>query len=102
MILFKNIETGGGFLSQLKKGVIQKKIKETASKEQDLFNSGKLILLGTNIHQNQEDQMKDNLELYPFSKSNTRKTLIEPILERRLSEINEQERLKKENKDEKI
>jgi len=28
--------------------------------------------------------------------------LIEPILERRLSEINEQERLKKENKDEKI
>ena len=81
---------------------IQKKIKETASKEQDLFNSGKLILLGTNIHQNQEDQMKDNLELYPFSKSNPRKTLIEPILERRLSEINEQERLKKENKDEKI
>ena len=59
-------------------------------------------MLGTNIHQNQEDQMKDNLELYPFSKSNTRKTLIEPILERRLSEINEQERLKKENKDEKI
>ena len=102
LILFKNIETGGGFLSQLKKGVIQKKIKETASKEQDLFNSGKLILLGTNIHQNQEDQMKDNLELYPFSKSNPRKTLIEPILERRLSEINEQERLKKENKDEKI
>ena len=44
LILFKNIETGGGFLSQLKKGVIQKKIKETASKEQDLFNSGKLIL----------------------------------------------------------
>ena len=102
LILFKNIETGGGFLSQLKKGVIQKKIKETASKEQDLFNSGKLILLGTNIHQNQEDQMKGNLELYPFSKSNPRKTLIEPILERRLSEINEQERLKKENKDEKI
>ena len=102
LILFKNIEASGGFLSQLKKGIIQKKIKETASKEQDLFNSGKLILLGTNIHQNQEDQMKDNLELYPFSKSNPRKTLIEPILERRLSEINEQERLKKENKDEKI
>lgn len=102
LVLFKNIEASGGFLSQLKKGVIQKKIKETASKEQDLFNSGKLILLGTNIHQNTEDQMKDNLELYPFSKSNPRKTLIEPILERRLSELNEEERLKKENKDESI
>ena len=93
LVLFKNIEASGGFL---------KKIKETASKEQDLFNSGKLILLGTNIHQNTEDQMKDNLELYPFSKSNPRKTLIEPILERRLSELNEEERLKKENKDESI
>ena len=97
LILFKNIESNGGYLNQLKKGVIQRKIKESASKEQDLFNSGKLTLLGTNIHQNPKNQMKNNLELYPFSKSNPRKTLIEPVLERRLSEINEQERLKKED-----
>ena len=97
LILFKDIESNGGYLNQLKKGVIQRKIKESASKEQDLFNSGKLTLLGTNIHQNPKNQMKNNLELYPFSKSNPRKTLIEPVLERRLSEINEQERLKKED-----
>ena len=40
--------------------------------------------------------MKNDLELFPFMKKNTRKTLIEPILERRLSEKKEQERLKTE------
>jgi methylmalonyl-CoA mutase len=96
LILFKNIEVNGGFLSQLKEGTIQRKIKESAQKEQGLFDSGVLELLGTNIHQNPNDKMKNDLELFPFIKKNTRKTLIEPILERRLSEKNEQERLKTE------
>ena len=96
LTLFKNIEVNGGFLSQLKEGTIQKKIKESAQKEQVLFDTGKLELLGTNIHQNPNDKMKNDLELFPFMKKNTRKTLIEPILERRLSEKNEQERLKTE------
>jgi methylmalonyl-CoA mutase len=96
LTLFKNIEVNGGFLSQLKEGTIQKKIKENAQKEQGLFDSGALVLLGTNVHQNPNDKMKNDLELFPFMKKNTRKTLIEPILERRLSEKNEQERLKTE------
>ena len=96
LTLFKNIEANGGFLSQLKEGTIQKKIKESAQKEQVLFDTGKLELLGTNIHQNPNDKMKNDLELFPFIKKNTRKTLLEPILERRLSEKNEQERLKTE------
>jgi len=37
--------------------------------------------------------MKDDLELYPFVKTNARKTLIEPIIERRLAETLEQKRL---------
>jgi methylmalonyl-CoA mutase len=41
--------------------------------------------------------MKDNLELYPFVKIKPRKTLISPIIEKRLSEKIEQERLKEEN-----
>ena len=94
--LFKNIEANGGFLKQLKEGTIQRKIKESARKEQDLFDQGKIELLGTNVHQNTSDLMKDNLELYPFVKTNARKTLIEPILERRLAENHEQERLNKE------
>ena len=94
--LFKDIEKNGGFLYQLKQGIIQKKIKESAAKEQEQFNSGEEILLGTNKYQNPNDKMNDELELYPFVKTNKRKTLIEPIIERRLAELNEQERLNTE------
>jgi methylmalonyl-CoA mutase len=40
--------------------------------------------------------MKHELELYPFVKTNPRKTLIEPIIEKRLAEKLEQERMKNE------
>lgn len=94
--LFKSIETSGGFLSQLKEGLIQKKIKENASKEQELFDSGKEILLGTNKHPNPDDRMKHELELYPFVKKNPIKTLIAPIIGKRLAEDIEQKRLQDE------
>lgn len=96
LTLFKDIEKQGGFLKQLKEGTIQRKIKESAQKEQTQFDSQEKILLGTNKHPNPNDQMKDSLELYPFVKTNPRKTLIEPIIKRRLSEAMEQERLKTE------
>ena len=94
--LFKDIEANGGFLHQLKEGIIQKKIKESAAKEQDQFDKGELILLGTNKHPNPDDQMKNELELYPFVKRNPVKTLIEPIIEKRLAEAMEQKRLEDE------
>lgn len=93
LALFKQIETAGGFLSELKKGNIQKKIKESGAKEQLLFDEGEITLLGTNKFQNPEDRMKDNLELYPFVKIHARKTIIEPIIEKRLSENIEKNRL---------
>ncbi len=94
--IFKNIEEGGGFLKQLKEHTIQRKIKESADNEQIRFNEGNEILLGTNKHPNAKDFMKNDLELYPFVKTDSRKTLIEPIIERRLAEKLEQERLKNE------
>jgi methylmalonyl-CoA mutase len=94
--LFKEIEKGDGFLQQLKEGTIQKKTKESAEKEQQLFDNGELKLLGTNYHPNKNDRMKDDLELFPFVKHNPVKTLIAPIIERRLAEKIEQERLSKE------
>jgi len=94
--IFKEIENGGGFLKQLKEGNIQRKIAESAAKEQELFDSGKITLIGTNKFQNQDDRMANDLELYPFLKMNPRKTLLQPILEKRLSEKSEQERLKTE------
>jgi methylmalonyl-CoA mutase len=96
LALFKTIEAGGGFLQELKAGTIQRKIKESAEKEQQLYNAGKLKLLGTNYHTNPEDRMKDELDLYPFVKTKARKTLIQPIIERRLAEKTEQERLSHE------
>ena len=96
LVLFKDIEANGGFLKQLKEGIIKRKIQESADKEQELFDSGKEILLGTNKYPNQNDRMKHDLELFPFLKIKPRKTLITPIVEKRLSEKIEQERLSQE------
>lgn len=96
LLLFKDIEANGGFLKLLNEGIIKKKIKESADKEQELFNSGKEILLGTNKYPNKNDNMKHDLELFPFVKNKPRKTLITPIIEKRLAEKTEQERLKNE------
>lgn len=94
--LFKDIEKNGGLISQLIDGTIQRKTNESAQKEQELFDSGKEVLLGTNKYPNKNDQMKNDLELYPFVKQNARKTLITPIIEKRLAEKLEQERLASE------
>ncbi len=94
--LFKDIEKNGGLISQLIEGTIQRKINESAQKEQELFDSGKEVLLGTNKYPNKNDHMKHDLELYPFVKQNARKTLITPIIEKRLAEKVEQERLSQE------
>jgi len=96
--IFKEIEKGGGLLKELKAGVIQKKIKESAAEEQEKFNNAELVLIGTNKFENAEDKMQEDLELYPFLKKNPRKTLIEPILEKRLSEESEQKRLEEEKR----
>lgn len=96
LTLFKDIEANGGFITQLIEGTIQRKINESAQKEQDLFDSAKEVLLGTNKYPNKNDKMANELELFPFVKTNPRKTLITPIIERRLAEKLEQERLKEE------
>ncbi len=94
--LFKEIEKSGGFLKQLKDNTIQKKIKESAQKEQDLFDTGKEILVGSNKYQSNSDKMKGDLEIYPFVKNKPRKSIIEPIIEKRLAEELEQKRLEDE------
>lgn len=94
--LFKDIELKGGFLAQLHNGTIQKSIQESHQREENEFLEGKKVLIGTNKYPNSQDSMKDDLELYPFLKQNPRKTLIVPILERRIAEITEKQRLEKE------
>ena len=96
LTLFKDIEANGGFLKLLNDGTIKKKIQESANKEQELFDTKKEVLLGTNKYPNKEDKMKHDLELFPFVKIKPRKTLITPIIEKRLAEKLEQERLELE------
>lgn len=96
LLLFKEIEAAGGFITQLIEGAIQKKITESAIKEQELFESGKEVLLGTNKYPNKDDRMSHDLELFPFVKTKPRKTLITPIIEKRLAEKIEKERLHNE------
>ena len=93
LTLFKDIEASGGFLKLLNDGTIKKKIQESAAKEQELFDSKKEILLGTNKYPNKDDKMKHDLELFPFVKIKPRKTLITPIIEKIFAEKLEQERL---------
>ena len=96
LVIFKGIEKSDGFLKQLHEGTIQRKIEESAQKEQAQFDNREEVLLGTNKHPNQNDSMKDDLELYPFVKIKPRKTEIKPIIPKRLAESLEQERLEKE------
>ncbi|GLB54185.1 methylmalonyl-CoA mutase [Neptunitalea chrysea] len=94
--IFKTIEKGGGFLSQLKEHTIQKKIKESAKEEQVLFDANDLVAIGTNKYPNPQDKIKHDLQLYPFVKTDVKKTLIEPIIEKRLAETLEKKRLENE------
>ncbi|MDP2088308.1 MAG: methylmalonyl-CoA mutase subunit beta [Flavobacteriaceae bacterium] len=93
LALFKEIEQSGGFLKQLKEGIIQRKVSENAQKEQELFDENKLILLGSNKYPNPSDRMKSNIEIYPFMRKKVRKTLISPMIPSRLTEQYEQNRL---------
>ncbi len=96
LAIFKKIETEGGFVDQLFKGIIQRKIKESAGKEQSFFNNSDLVLVGSNRYPNPDDKMSQELELYPFVKTKKRKTIIPPIIPRRLAEDYEKQRLEKE------
>lgn len=96
--IFKQIEKAEGFITSLHQGTIQRKIEESATKEQELFRSNQEILVGINSLASTREQLHDQLELYPFVKQNPRKTLIIPLIERRLAELEEQRRLTAETK----
>lgn len=95
--IFKQIEKSDGFITSLHAGTIQRKINESAEKEQNLFDTQKEILLGANRDLNTQEKMQAQLELYPFVKQKPRKTLIAPLIEKRLAEAYEQNRLAQEN-----
>lgn len=92
--LFKTIENAGGFVQSLFDGTIQRKIKESAAKELNAVQDSKKILVGVNKYKDVTHPLQKEYELYPFTKKQPRKTLIEPILPSRLAESIEKELLK--------
>jgi len=94
--IFKQIEKATGFISSIHEGTIQRKINESASKEQALFQNNEEVLVGIHTLTSPEEQLE--LELYPFVKQNPRKTLVVPLIERRLAELEEQKRITAETK----
>jgi methylmalonyl-CoA mutase len=94
--LFKNIEKSGGFIKQLQKGTIQRKIKDNAQKEQQLFDDKNLVLVGTNSFINNDEKLKNEIEKPVVPKKNYKKTSIAPIIPKRLAEEVEQKRLNNE------
>ncbi|MFD2697454.1 methylmalonyl-CoA mutase subunit beta [Mesonia sediminis] len=94
--IFKSIEQAGGFITALTDGTIQRKIEEVAQEELKSFEQKEKILVGTNKYLNLDDKMKNELEKTPFLEKFPRKTLIKPIIQKRLAEGIENERLTNE------
>lgn len=95
--IVKKIERNGGFLEQLKDGAIQKEINEKAEREQKQFDQNQISLLGTNKLPQENDRMKNEIELYPFFKERNSNKLVTQIIQKRLSETYEKKRLELEN-----
>lgn len=93
--IFKDIEKKGGFVKQLYNGTIQRKINENAQKEQNLFDSNDLVLVGANKFPNLKNITKEEIDIYPFLKTNKKQTEIQPIIPKRLAEKVEKEHFNK-------
>jgi methylmalonyl-CoA mutase len=97
MDLFKTIEAGGGFLEQLKKHAIQKKIKQNAQREQEAFDKGTKILVGSNRFSDSTEKLI-HAEIRKTQKNKGKRTQIEPLILRRLSREYEHNRGKYESR----
>jgi methylmalonyl-CoA mutase len=94
--LFKELDCKSGFLDHLKNGTIQRKITENCSKEQKNYNSKLEILVGSNHYVNMDEKMKQQVEVNPFPTRKSEKTLIEPLIKKRLATEIEKKRLDNE------
>ena len=86
LCLFKDIEKKEGFLNLLLNNEIQKEVSRVAQKEQALFDSGAIVLVGVNRFQD-FDAPKTNMQI-PLEQLKIQ-SLLEPIEPKRLSEKSE-------------
>ncbi|MGB3591575.1 MAG: methylmalonyl-CoA mutase subunit beta [Nonlabens sp.] len=93
--IFKELEKAGGLIASLHAGTIQRKIKESASREEAAFKHGDRILVGVNKFLDAGISLQKEYEILPFVKIEPRKTLVTPIVEKRLAEELEKESIAK-------
>lgn len=87
----KKTEAKGGLLNSLHAGAFQHAVREARVEQERWFAAGDLILVGSNMFQD-TDATSVTHEVYPFLKrQQAHKTLIEPIVPRRLAEKLEQD-----------
>ncbi|MCK5825248.1 MAG: hypothetical protein KAG96_07580 [Ichthyobacteriaceae bacterium] len=91
--LFKKIEKRGGFLSLIKKDIIQNKIIESSIREIDFIACNKLNFISINLPSIELKKMNDLIRKYPFVKFNNHKTLYKKLNESRISEKTEKAKL---------
>lgn len=91
--LFKTIEKAGGFVQSIFNGTIQRKIKESATQEQQAFINGSEVKVGVNKYPNSSQPLQKEYAILPFQKINPRKTLVQPIVPKRLAEELEKQKL---------
>lgn len=92
---FKAIEAQGGFLEAMKSGYIQKMISGDANEEQAKFDSGEIILVGTNKFPNADEKMSEQVKLPLFSPEKGGK-VVNRLIPVRLAQNAERERLNAE------
>ncbi len=93
LVIFKEIEKGGGFIHQLKEGTIQRKMNESAKKEQEQYDTNELKLISGNLP---FAGSVDPILTPHFKRKEYKKTLISPIVTKRLSIKTEQKRIQNE------
>jgi methylmalonyl-CoA mutase len=78
--IFLFIESEGGYLEALKKGIIQTDIETTAQNRNTLLATRREILVGTNQYPNSRENTDENFsESIAFQDNNNFKTLLKPI-----------------------
>lgn len=90
---FKEIEATGAFISSFEQNIIQQTVEASANSQQQRFEEGKEILVGTNKYPDAKQVMKDQLKKDIIAEQPATSATATPLIIRRLSVDSELKRL---------
>lgn len=94
---FTAIEAQGGLVEALKSGTVQQEIAAFALRQQQDFDAGKQVLVGTNKFPNLDENKQKEAAGVDYGTASEKGKLIETLSIVRLAAANEKERLSKTN-----